>query len=450
MTERSTLAGSQSPAHEDFDRAHDRRAIDLIRRRHPRWSGARLLLLLAGPGVIVFLGENDAPSMLSYAATGAQFGIGFFIPFVVATFAIGFIVQEMAVRIGAATGQGHAELIFARFGRFWGGFAMLDLVAGNFLTLVTEFIGIRAGLGFFGVPAVIAVGLSIVVIGFAISTSRYRTWERITMGLALGNAIFLPVALLSHPDPGAIGHALLTWSPLPHGLTPDTITLMIADIGATVTPWMLFFQQGAVADKGLTTSDLGAARLDTLIGSVLAAVFGIATIVATAPLFTHGISAANFEAAQFAEAIVPYTGHLGATLFAIGIFEAGLVAAITISTSSAYAFGEVLGHAHSLNSPFREALPFYVILLGSACAAGGLTLIPGAPLEEIVILVNVVATLAMPPALLFLLVLANDRELMGDFRNRLLANIAGIGVTAFLIACGLGFAATVIFPHLFG
>jgi Mn2+/Fe2+ NRAMP family transporter len=224
---------------------------------------------------------------------------------------------------------------------------------------------------------------------------------------------------------------------------------MIADIGATVTPWMLFFQQGATADKGITTRDLSSTRVDTMIGSALAAVFGIAAIVATAPLFTHGISASNYQATQFAQALIPYAGHLGATLFAIGIFEAGLVAAITISTSSAYAFGEVTGRAHSLNTPLREGLSFYAVLIGSACAAGGLTLIPGAPLESIVILVNVIATLAMPPALLFLLVLANDKDLMGDYRNRLISNIVGTCVTAILVAAGLGFATTVLFPGLF-
>ncbi|MDD2876649.1 MAG: divalent metal cation transporter [Acidiphilium sp.] len=439
-----------NPSHEDYDRARDHQAINRARRKPSAWFGTRLLLLLIGPGVVTFLGENDAPSMLSYAATGAQFGIGFFLPFVVFTFAIAFVVQEMAARIGAATGRGHAEMIFARFGRFWGGFAMLDLTAGNFLTLVTEFIGIRAGLGFFGVPPIVAVGGSILVIGFAISTSRYRTWERIVMGLALGNAIFIPVAILAHPNFTAIGHAMLTWRPLPGGLKPDTITLMIADIGATVTPWMLFFQQGAVADKGLTPAELFGTRTDTLIGTIFAAMFGIAAIVATAPLFAHGISTENFQAAQFAEALQPLIGHLGAALFAIGIFEAGLVAAIAISTSSAYAFGEVFGTAHSLNAPLRDGWRFYAVLLGSACAAGGLTLIPGAPLEEIVILVNVVATLAMPPALLFLIVIANDAELMGQYRNGLLGNIAGIGVTMFLVASGLAFAVTVLFPHLFG
>ncbi len=435
------------PAPEDFQRAHDRRQIE--QRRSMGGIGWRVLMLVLGPGVLVFLGENDAPSMLSYAATGAQFGIGFFLPFVVMTFAVAWVVQEMAARVGLATGQGHAELIFARFGRFWGGFAMLDLLAGNFLTLVTEFIGIRAGLGFFGVPAWIAVAGALGVMGFAISTARYRRWERIILGLALGNALFVPVALLAHPNGPAIAHALLTWSPLPGGFKPSSIMLMIADIGATVTPWMLFFQQGAVTDKGLTLHDVRHVRLDILIGSVLAAAFAIAAIIATAPLSAHGISAGNFQAAQFAQALIPYVGHWGAALFAIGIFEAGLVAAMTIATASAYAFGEVIGHTHSLNNRLRDGWLFYAVLIGSAASAGALTLIPGAPLEEIVILVNVVATLAMPPALLFLLLMVNDRDLMGPARNGVLGNIAGIGVTVFLVASGLMFGVSVLHPGWF-
>ena len=150
--------------HEDVDRARDRWRVggldgkDAERRD---LEGFRVLWLLVGPGVLVFLGENDAPSMLSYSATGARFGIGFFIPFVVLTFLMGLVVQEMTVRLGAVTHRGHAELIFDRFGKFWGFFSMGDLVLGNFLTLVTEFIGIRAGLGFFGIRPVIAVGGSL-------------------------------------------------------------------------------------------------------------------------------------------------------------------------------------------------------------------------------------------------------------------------------------------------
>ncbi|MDE2005432.1 MAG: divalent metal cation transporter [Rhodospirillales bacterium] len=394
--------------------------------------------------MLVFLGENDAPSMLSYAATGAKFGVGFFLPFIAVTFAIGFVVQEMAARIGAATGHGHAALIYARFGRFWGHFAMADLLIGNLLTLVTEFIGIRAGLGYFGVPAPIAVGVGVVVVAAVAATARYALWERITLALAIGNAVFVPVALLAHPDWAAIGRAMATWRPLPGGFTHDSILLMVADIGATVTPWMLFFQQGAVADKGLDAADIGGARLDTALGALAAGIFGIAGVLAAAPLFHAGISAENFQAAQFAEALRPRIGPLGAGLFAFGIFEAGLVAAITIATASAYAFGEVARRGHSLNAPVREARAFYVVMLGSTLLAGGAVLIPGAPLETIVLIVNVIATLAMPPALLFLLLLANDAEVMGEYRNTRAWNVAGIGVTLLLLASGIGYGVSVV------
>src|SRR6202789_3886676 len=174
--------------HEDVDRALDRWQVSQARRTgrgSKRFGGLRVLWLLIGPGVLVFLGENDAPSMLSYSADGARYGIGFFIPFVILTFVMGFIVQEMTVRLGAVTHRGHAELIFDRFGKFWGFFAMGDLVLGNFLTLITEFIGVRAGLGFFGVRPSIAAGGALLIVVAAITTGRYWTWERITLSLAI-------------------------------------------------------------------------------------------------------------------------------------------------------------------------------------------------------------------------------------------------------------------------
>jgi Mn2+/Fe2+ NRAMP family transporter len=437
--------------HEDLDRAQDRWRVSQARwreRRWKTWGTLGLLWLLIGPGVLVFLGENDAPSMLSYAATGARFGVGFFIPFVVVTFLMGFVVQEMTVRLGAVTHRGHAELIFDRFGRFWGFFSMADLVLGNFLTVVTEFIGIRAGLGFFGIRPVIAVGAGLAVVFAAITTGRYWTWERITLGLAIFNCLFVPAALLAHPDWSAVGHAMLTWRPLPQGHAADILLLILADIGATVTPWMIFFQQSAVVDKGMQPRDIRAGRIDTFLGTILAAAFGIAALLATVPLFHRGINASQFQAAEFAQALEPWIGHAGAALFALGIFESGIVAAIAISTSSAYAFGEILQTGHSLNRPLRDAWPFYLILLGSACAAAGLVLIPRAPLEFIVLTVNVVAVLAMPPALLFLLLLVNDREVMGEYVNGFWGNAAGIVVTLLLICAGLGFGLATVFPRL--
>jgi Mn2+/Fe2+ NRAMP family transporter len=433
--------------HEDVDRAHDRERVSAMRARPGLWPRARLLWLLVGPGILVMLGENDGPSMLSYASTGARFGIGFFLPFVVLTFAMACVVQEMTVRLGAATHRGHAELIFDRFGPFWGWFSMVDLMVGNFLTLVTEFIAIRAGLGFFGVPPAVAVLSALLVLVVALLTHRYWTWERITLAAAMFNLIFIPVALLSHPHWGEIGRALFTWKPLPGGINQETVLILLADIGATVTPWMLFFQQSAIADKGLTTRDIRFGRIDTMLGATLATLAALATIIATAPLFAHGMTSANFEAAEFAQALQPFVGHWGAALFALGMFEAGMVAAVTISTASAYAFGEVARRPHSLNLPFSQGKSFYLVLLLEAAAAAGLVLIPGIPLVYIVLVVNVIAVLAMPPALLFLYMLVNDREIMGDLVSPTWANVLALAVVVILVAAGLLFGLSVVAPH---
>jgi Mn2+/Fe2+ NRAMP family transporter len=434
--------------HEDVDRAHDRVRVSDARARRGFSSKARLLWLLAGPGVLVMLGENDGPSMLTYAATGARFGIGFFLPFVVLTFCMAIVVQEMTVRLGAATHRGHAELIFERFGPFWGWFSMIDLGVGNFLTLITEFIAIRAGLGFFGVPAWAAVLLAFVVLYAALMSHRYWTWERITLAAAIFNLIFIPVALMTHPHWHAVGHSFLTWQPIP-GFNKDTLLIVLADIGATVTPWMLFFQQSATVDKGLTTKDIRFGRIDTVLGAALASAAAIATILCTAPLFAHQMSAGNFQAAEFAQALQPIIGRFGASLFALGMVEAGIVAAITISASSAYAFGEVAHKPHSLNLPMGEGKSFYAVLTLCSAAAAAIVLIPGLPLVYVVLIVNVVAVLAMPPALVFLYMLVNDKEIMGDLVSPPWANMLSGGVVLILTAAGILFGISIIAPNIF-
>jgi Mn2+/Fe2+ NRAMP family transporter len=434
--------------HEDVDRAHDRARVSKARARRGFSSGARLLWLLAGPGVLVMLGENDGPSMLAYAATGAKFGIGFFLPFVVLTFCMAIVVQEMTVRLGAATHRGHAELIFDRFGPFWGWFSMIDLGIGNFLTLITEFIAVRAGLGFFGVRPWVAILIALVILYAALMSHRYWTWERITLAAAAFNLIFIPVAFMTHPHWHSVGHSLITWHPLP-GFNKDTLLIVLADIGATVTPWMLFFQQSATVDKGMTTKDIRFGRIDTVLGAALASAAAVATILATAPLFAHKMSADNFQAAEFAQALQPIIGRFGASLFALGMVEAGIVAAITISTSSAYAFGEVARKPHSLNLPMSEGRSFYGVLTLCALAAAAIVLIPGLPLVYVVLLVNVVAVLAMPPALVFLYMLVNDREIMGDLVSPLWASILSKGIVIVLTATGVLYGVSIIAPNIF-
>src|ERR1700726_3071623 len=434
--------------HEDIDRAHDRERVRTTRSQRGLWPRTRLLWLLIGPGILVMLGENDGPSMLSYAATGARYGIGFFLPFVVLTFSMAIIVQEMTVRLGAATHRGHAELIFERFGPFWGWFSMIDLGIGNFLTLITEFIAVRAGLGFFGVPPWIAILIALVILYAALMSHRYWTWERITLAAALFNLIFIPVALMTHPSWHSVGHAFITWQPLP-GFNKDTLLIVLADIGATVTPWMLFFQQSATVDKGMTTKDIRFGRIDTVIGAALATAAAIATILATAPLFAHQMTADNFQAAEFAQALQPIIGRFGASLFALGMVEAGIVAAITISTSSAYAFGEVAKKPHSVNLPMGEGKSFYAFLSLCALAAAAIVLIPGLPLVYVVLLVNVVAVLAMPPALVFLFMLVNDKEIMGDLVSPPWANVLSTAVVFILTAAGVLFGISIIAPNIF-
>jgi len=430
---------------EDTLRALDRwRVLQARKRRRPLY----LAWLLIGPGILVMLGENDAPSMLSYAATGSQFGIGFFLPFVLLTFAMAFVAQEITVRLGAISKAGHAELIYRRFGLFWGNFAMIDLLFTNFLTLVTEFVGIVAGAGFFGIPGYLAAGGGIVIIAGACSFRRYWLWERTVLALALGNLVFIPVALMSHPDWHAVARAFLTFRPLPGGLKATTILILLSDIGATITPWMLFFQQSAIVDKGLSPRDVNQGRLDTALGAFLAASAACAAIVATAPLHTHHLAAGQFGAARFAQALVPYVGRRGSALFALGILEAGLVAAATISTSSAYAYSEVRAQATSLNKSFQESRSFYGLLFATLVAAGGLVVIPGFPLIYVVLVVNVLAVLTMPPAIAFLLLLANDREVMGEHGNTWLLNTLGIGVAAFVSLAGLLYALSTVFPSL--
>ncbi len=284
----SALPGGAHPpiTHEDVLRARDR--LNVLKSRAAK-SSLRLLWLLAGPGVLVMLGENDGPSMVSYATTGSTYGVGFFVPFILVTFLMAYVVQEMTVRLGVATHRGHSELIFQRFGPFWGYFAMGDLVFGNLLTLVTEFIAIQAGGLYFGLPSWLSVALGAAIVMGSLAFRRYATWERVLMGLAAFNLLFIPVALLAHPSGADLAHALATWGPLPGGIGAAFLTLILANIGATVTPWMIFFQQSAVVDKGLTRADLPQGRMDTAIGAILAAIAAIATLVATAPLFAARI-----------------------------------------------------------------------------------------------------------------------------------------------------------------
>jgi len=436
--EQEPMSQAWLPTDEDAVRAHDRTRVAAARRaKRPFW----LFTLLAGPGILVMLGENDGPSMLSYAATGATNGIGFFLPFIVVTFLMAYLVQEMVVRIGIATHRGHAQLISERFGDNWGKFALADLFFGNILTLITEFVAIRAGAAYFQIAPVIAVGGGVCIAAASVSMQRYFTWERITLVLAGANLFFIPTAFFAHPDPVALMRAFGTWGPIPGGITMGFFTLILANIGATVTPWMLFFQQSAVVDKGLTRVDLTQGRIDTALGSVIAAVVAIATVIACSPLYIHHVALpGNVGGADFATLLRPFLGNRGASLFALGIIESGVVAAMTISMSSAYGVGEVTHSGKSLNQPFSQGKWFYVASFVSVAIAATVVLLPHVPLLAIAITVNLIATLLMAPALLFVLILVNDKEIMGDLANNRWSNLVNGAIVVTISLLGASYA----------
>jgi Mn2+/Fe2+ NRAMP family transporter len=332
--------------------------------------------------------------------------------------------------------------VFQRFGPFWGWMSAADLVLTNLITLITEIIAMRVGMAFFGVPPLLAVGCAVALVAVTSSGARYWRWERIAMALALFNLLFVAVAVLSRPSPGQLMDALVTWAPLPTGPFQGFLLILASNIGATLTPWMLFFQQSASVDKGLTPRDIPQSRLDTAIGTALAALAGCAALVAASTLYIHHVDSSGLLGGTgYAEALQPLIGTFGSGLFALGLVEAGAVAMLTISASTAYAVGEVLGgSAHSFNRTIRQAPLFYGANIGMAMFAGIIVLIPGMPLLAITLNANLLATILMPAALVFLLILANDREIMGERVNSRPTNILGALIALLVTLAGSSYA----------
>src|SRR5271165_2790681 len=421
---------------EDAARSEDRSRVHLARGHRRRWY---LLWLLVGPGILAMIGENDGPSMIAYAADGAEYGLGFFVPFIPILFAMAYVCQEMCMRVGAVTHRGYGELVLQRYGRVWGWFGAGDLTLTNLVTLIAEFVAIRVGLAYFHLGAGVAVALGLALVMFTLSGGRYWRWERIVLGLALFNGLFLLAAILVKPHLGTLASSF-SFTPFPGGSFNTLLLLLASTIGATVTPWMIFFQQSASADKGMTPRDVKHGRYDTGVGAVLAAVFGVGALIAGAALLSHnGSGIQGFAGAGFPEALRHVAGSAVGTVFALGLVEAGAVAILTISASTAYAAGECVGVSHSFNTSPGNAAVFYAANAGVALLAAAVILIPGAPLLSIALNANVLATVLLPVSLVLMVMLANDRGLMGPWVNRRSTNVIGISVIAFVGICGAAY-----------
>jgi NRAMP (natural resistance-associated macrophage protein)-like metal ion transporter len=402
-----------------------------------------IFLAIAGPGIIVMVADNDAGGITTYAVTGSVYGFSL-IWFVLLLGPVAFVIQDMCVRLGAVTKRGHAEAIFDAFGTFWGWFSLIDLTITDFLTIVTEFIGMTAAASIFNIPPPLTIVAVIVLIMSMVLQGRYWTWEKIVLVFCLLNVIYIPAAFLVHPS---INNILWGIVPsFPGGVTSNLLFLLMANIGTTIAPWMIFFHQSAVVDKGLKEKDMRFSQIDTAFGSLSTVVVASFIIIVTGTLLYGVRIQSAAEAASLLLAINPWVG----TLLAIGLFDAGLLGAICISLASSWALGEVFGWAHSLNVKIRQAPWFalvWLILLGSA---GAVVLIPGAPLVTITLFVQVIAVTLLPSAMVFLILLLNNEETVGKYKNNFIQNILSVIIVGMIIVLSLLYAVSVLFPGIFG
>ena len=427
-------------------RAQDQARVTSLRQSSSLLKRFLLLVTLIGPGILVMIADNDAGGVITYAQTGATYGLGFFIPALTVGGVIAFLVQEMTVRLGAVTHRGHAEMIWGRYGAFWGWFSLVDLVLANTLTLITEFIGITIGMSVFGFAPVFSVLGGLAVDAGILLVLRYRAWERVSLWIAAGNLVFVPLALMAHPHWGRVLGAFQHWS-IPGGWSAAFLFVLLANFGTTIAPWMLFFQQSSVVDKGLTVVDIRHGQFDTALGSLAMVLVAIAIVILTGSLAFGHPGAQNYDIQQILAVIGRQLGPTGEDLLALGLVEAGTIAAIALTASTSWATGEAFGWPRSINLPARQAWGFYLPGLVSAAVAAGVVLIPQAPLGFLNLTVQVIASIFMPAALLFLLLLLNDREIMGRHVNKPWQNVAAIGIVGLLVVLNGLYGMSVVFPH---
>jgi Mn2+/Fe2+ NRAMP family transporter len=354
----------------------------------------------------------------------------------------------MVARLGIATGKGHAAMIYERFGRWWGHFSLIDLLAVNFLTLITEFAAISLALSALGVSPYGSVPVSALGLTLMVVSGSYLRWERMVIVLCLIDLTWFGLAYVAHPDWAAVAHnTILPTLPF-SGITSGLIFLVIAIVGTTIAPWQLFFQQSCVAEKRLRFSDLKWARLDTLIGATFTVCVAGAMMLVGNYGYQHGI--AFQDPAQFAGAILPTAGHFVRNGILLLMVNAAVLGTTAISLASAWAYGEVKGWEHSLHKKLWEAPGFYATYIACVGAAAAIVLIPHLPLQLVIISVQVFAGLILPSAIIFLQLLLNDHALLGDrWVNRPWNNWINWTIIVVLFALSLLLAAQVMLPKLF-
>ena len=415
--------------------------------RRPWQKSLLSFLMVFGPGLIVMEADNDAGAVSTYVQAGAQYGLHL-LWILLLLLPICYFVQEMVARLGIATGKGHAAMIYERFGKWWGRFSLFDLLAVNFLTLITEFAAISLALSALGISPYLSVPVAAVGLILMVVTGSYLRWERTVIVLCLLDLTWFVLAAKVHPNwHAAVRHTLVPGLP-PGRMTSDLMFLIIAIVGTTIAPWQLFFQQSCVAEKRLRFADLKWARLDTLIGATFTVLVAGAMMLVGNYGYQHGIP--FVDPAQLAGAMAPTAGEFVRKGLLLLMVNAAVLGTTAISLASAWAYGEVRGWKHSLHKKLWEAPGFYAVYIVCVGAAAGIVLIPHVPLQLVIVSVQVFAGLILPSAIIFLQLLLNDRALLGErWVNRPWNNWINWTIIAVLFALSLLLAAQVMIPKLF-
>ncbi len=407
-----------------------------------RFRRRRFLAFLAvlGPGLIAGIVGNDAGGITTYSVLGSQTGylLLWLFPITIVVLAV---VQEMAARLGVVTGQGLSDLIRDRFGVRWTAFAMLVLLIANVANTIAEFAGASAALEIFSVPRLVTVPVVAVAIWALVIFASYRALERIFLSISLVFLTYVVAAFVGRPDWAEVGRAFIQPSlDVPGMPLAATLLLAVAVVGTTITPYMQFYLQSAVAEKGIDEEELRLEQADAVVGSVWTNVVAVFIVVATASaLFGSGIALET--AGQAAEALRPVAGDLSSTLFAVGLFGASVLAATIMPISTAYVICEAFGWESGVGKPFRDAPAFFLIYTFVLFFGAAVMLLPGLDLIGLIVASQYLQGLLLPVVLIFMFLLVNDRRLLGRHANGRRRNIltgVAIGLVILLDVTLLG------------
>ena len=400
-----------------------------------------VFLGVLGPGLITSVADNDAGGIFTWASAGSKYGYDLIWLLLVVTVAL-MVVQEFNARLGVVSGKGLADLIRERFGVRITVLAMALLLVANVATVIAEFAGIALAGEAFNVPRLITVPVAAAVVWFLVLRGSYAVVEKVFLAFALVYLTYVVSGFAVHPPWGEIAHHAVM--PTIH-LNSEYLLLSVAIVGTTITPWMQFYLQASVVDKGLREDDLHYARIDVFFGSLFTDFICFFIVVATAATIyaTHG-STNIADAKDAAQALGPAAGQFAKALFVVGLAGASMMAAAILPLSTAYAVTEAFGWERGVGATVREAPAFFTIFTGLIVVGAVTILFPSVPLTAVTLLSQDVNGLILPAILVFMFILVNDRRVMGKYVNGRFANwVGGLTIGGVILLTGLLLLSTV-------